>query len=464
MDEFGKDVKSEISKLGWFASLWPFKGHEASKALYLSLIFSSLIFAYSIIKPLKDTVFVSFVGATYIPWAKLLMIISLPIFMYFYLAVGNKHKRTQALVVFSLVYGIGCLMFIGFMMHPVFGVRCTMSGPFRLLGWLFYAFLDFYSIAVVATFWALVNSISTPEEAKGYYGIMVAASRTAGAVSSGIGALLLRSGLQDIVTVPILIGMCAAGLFACVFFVLRMFEKVPTDYLKGYSDRHEHHQKKKKLSFWGGLQSLVTQPYVFYMFWLLCSFELVSTLMNYRMQCLIAQATTTISGVGSFMFLYTFSFQVVGAFVALFGTTAILKHLGVRVGLFVTPVIVLSLAVGLIAMHNLAVITTLMLTLRILDYSVDVPIRQILFIPTTHDIQYGVKGWIASVGKTVSKTTGSLFNGIATVVSGNAFLMAVTYAPLVLGGFWLLTANAVGKRYQKAVENEQVIGEDDFSE
>jgi len=463
MKVLGEDTGTQVENMGWFHRLWPFSGYQASKVLYLSAIFSSLIFAYSVVKPLKDTVFVSFVGATYIPWAKLLMIISLPIFMPLYLAVGSKHKRTQALVFFSLLYGIGCILFMGIMLHPVWGLRCTVTGPWRFVGWFFYAFMDFYSIAVVATFWALVNSISTPEEARGYYGVMVASSRAAGAVSSGVGFLLLKSSLSDIVAVPTLLGMCAAGLLSCVYFVIRMFRSLPGDFLRGYSDRHEH-RADKKLPFLGGLKALVTQPYVFYMFWLLCSFELVSTLMNYQMQCLIAKATQSVSGVGSFMFAYTFSFQVIGSLVALFGTTAILRQLGVRIGLFVTPVIMMLLAVGLLAMQNLFIVTLLMIALRTLDYSVDVPIREMLFIPTTHEIQYRVKGWIASFGKTLSKTSGSLFNGIATLISGNAFLAAVMYAPLVLGGFWILTANAVGKRYQNAIDSECVIGEDDFSE
>ncbi|MFC1854257.1 Npt1/Npt2 family nucleotide transporter [Candidatus Dependentiae bacterium] len=465
MNNYGQENVSQTSKQGWFKHIWPFTGVESQRTFYFSVIFSCIIFSYSIIKPLKDTIFIGFIGPSYLPWAKLLMLASLPIFMPLYSAADNKEKRNRAIMIFSTFYGLVCLIFAVLFLSPTMGIANTATGPGRILGWIFYAIMDFFSIAVVATFWAMINSISTPNTAKKQYGIMVAASRGLGAIAAGLGTVLTWIGIKDTTSIPTMIALAGISLVLCTFLAHKMFKKIPQDHLKGYSDEHEKDKSKSSVpkNAWSNLKTLVTRPYTFGMFWLLCSFELISALMNYRMQCLIAQSAKTIGGIGKFMFAYTFIFQILGLLLALFGTTKLLKNFGVRFSLLLTPLIVLLLSFSLVFLNNLAVITTLMISLRTLNYSLDVPVKEILFIPTTHNIQYQVKGWIASFGKTISKTTGSLFNGIAATASARIFLRTVTYAPIVLSFFWILTAFIVGKTYKKAIDAGAVIGEDDVS-
>ena len=449
---------SEKKPEGIWAWLWPFYDEEETKMRYLCLIFSCIIFSYSLIRPLKDAIFISFVGTGSLPWAKLLMIAILPVFMPIYNVINCARRRSRATIIFAISYGIICAAFAVILIHPSIGIRNTLTSNSRILGWIFYGTMDFFSIAVVASFWSMINSISTPKSAGRQYGFMVAASRAAGALSAGLAALLLKSTLPSVFSIPVLLIACASSLFLCSKFIKNLFSNMPERLLTGYSDKRTE-GKDKAGGLFDGLKIITKQPYAFGMFWLLCSFELVSTLLNYRMQCLIAQkAANCISGVGSHLFALTFIFQVLGFFLALFGTTSMLKWLGVRFGLLVTPVIIGALSVGLMFSDSLQLISIIMVALKALDYSVDIPVREMLFIPTTHEIQFQAKGWISSFGKTISKTSGSMLNGITRLGgAGSIISSVVSKAPLPISILWIGTAFFVGRRYKQAIDNNELI-------
>jgi ATP/ADP translocase len=221
---------------------------------------------------------------------------------------------------------------------------------------------------------------------------------------------------------------------------------IPDEHLTGYSEAHSKPEKPtEKMGAIGGLFKVLSNSYAFGMFWLLCSFELISVIINYRMQCLVAsQVSNSVEGVGTFLLSYTFIFQVLGALLALFGTTKLLKDWGIPFTIMVTPVIVFGLSLSLIFINDLAIITLLMVSLRTLDYSLDVPAREILFIPTTYDIQYQARGWISSFGKTLSKTSASLYNGISVLGGAGAFAVSMTYAPLLISITWLVAGISIG--------------------
>ena len=239
-----------------------------------------------------------------------------------------------------------------------------------------------------------------------------------------------------------------------------MFKTVDKEELKGYTGKYEQPSKKKpKIPFWSGLTSMLTQPYAFGIFGLICGYELLSTLITYRMQCLIAvEAAGSIKQIGSFMFGYTLAFQTIGLFIAIFGTTQLPKLLGIRVSLMITPVALLGMTALLLSGANLWTFTVMMVAMRALNYGFNIPVREMLFIPTSSTIQFLTKGWIESFGKTFSKTTGSLFNYLATFQTA-AFILPATMAAIFgTTALWTATAFLMGGAYQRAIKENRVIG------
>lgn len=456
-DHTSNDQLSPSPKEHWW--LWTLEKDEIRKVGFMSGIFGCLVFTYSLLRPLKDTIFMGFVGAEYLPWARLILIAAVPIFLPAYSAASNSTKRSTATILFTLLYATICLIFAALFLHPVMGITNSLVSPWRFVGWVFYGCLDFYSVAVMATFWAMLNSISTPKSASKQYGFMVAVSKLSGALSAGMGWLMSRK-LASSIAIPTELLLAALSLIVAAWLVYRMFKSLPQKYLVGYSEAHTHGKEDHRTGSLGGLKTIITQPYAFGIFWLLFSFEAVATLLDFRMQCSIAQQTANnIAGISSYLLGYTFIFQIVGFFLALFGTSGFLKWLGVRRTIMITPATILIFVVALLFFDNLVLVSCLLIAMRALEYSLETPVREILFIPTSRTIQFHAKGWIASFGKTLPKTSGSLFNGIMRVGSMcGQIARPVALVPVIISSIWCTVAYMTGKRYEAAIRHDELIG------
>lgn len=445
---------------GFFANLWPFSGDESRKVRYLATAYALLIFAYSMFKPLKDTVFLSFVGPIYQPQAKLLMVVMLPLITMLYSFIVGHSKRYHAALFFILLYAITCIGFAALFLHPVLGVANTVTSPWRLTGWLYYGLFDVFSLTVMTTFWAVTSSVSTPQQAAAQYGIMAAGSKLAGMIASAIGHFLLKSSLPPMVAIPTLLMLCCMALIGAAYAIRQMFCTIDHKLLEGYTDQHESpKQAAQPLSTWDGFKSIIAQPYAFGIFGLICGYELIATLIDFRVQCLIAAQTAySIKGIGSFIFGYTFCFQGIGFIIALFGTTRLPKLLGMRASLLVTPALLLCIALMAFTNASLWTLTTVMIVMRALNYGFNIPVREMLFIPTSKTIQFLAKGWIESFSKTFSKVSGSMFNYL-TAIQATAYALPITMgATLGISSLWMIVAFLMGGSYQRAIDENLIIG------
>ncbi len=75
------------------------------------------------------------------------------------------------------------------------------------------------------------------------------------------------------------------------------------------------------------------------------------------------------------------------------------------------------------------------------------------------DIKFKAKSWIDTFGTKISKSAGSIFiDTVRTVIPGTA-MFYVVYAGFfsLLISAWLATAFLLGRRYEKAVESNEII-------
>ena len=177
------------------------------------------------------------------------------------------------------------------------------------------------------------------------------------------------------------------------------------------------------------------------------------------MQLLISLETNNnVMQMSSFMFLYTNYFQILSFFAAIFGTTTLLRKIGVLRCILIMPVVTCVLALVFFFYQSLGTLFFIMIVMRGLQYGFNVPVREVLYIPTTRDIQFKSKAWIDSFGKNFSKSTGALVNLFA-VLRGTSLCIAIeTSAIFVITFIWIVIAFLVGKKYVKTIESNKVIG------
>jgi len=116
--------------------------HDEKKVALLGISFFLIIGAYSILRPLKTSIFLGFVGKEYQPIQKILsMIIMIPL-MLGYSKLIDKLKKHQSVYFFLLLYAALGVTFAYLFLHPVYGVKNTQTSSSRLLGWSFEFVMD----------------------------------------------------------------------------------------------------------------------------------------------------------------------------------------------------------------------------------------------------------------------------------------------------------------------------------
>lgn len=446
---------------------------ERLKFIFLSAAFFLVIGAYTVAKELKDSIFISIVGKTYIPWAKLIGMFALVPTIFIYAKLVDVLRRYQLLIFYTALFGVVGLVSTYFLGHPTIGLANTQASPTRLFGWLFYFFVEGYTPFIVSVFWAFANSISSPAGARRNYPLVVSASKIGGMLSAGLAWYLFSQNVNcsfgsysDVRAHQIVMGFSSIMLALVPFVIYFLMKKVPGHYLHGYEAVYLAEKEKKKRGedeeggMLAGLTLLIRHPYVFGIFGMVYFYEVTATVLSY-MRLGIAQAhSLNISQVSAFLFKMMFIMHLVGFFLSLFGTTFLLKWFGERTCLLLIPLLSGALLLYLTLETTPAALVGAFIALKAVNYAFAWPVRESLYIPTVKAIKFKSKSWIDAFGSKFAKSSGSTFNifasklGPAMVVPVHSFFFSGIVA------LWFVVALFLGIRFDRAVASNEVIGLD----
>ena len=453
-----------------FKSLFNVEPHERLKLLLLSVTFFFIIGSYTIIKELKDSIFVAVVGKSYIPYAKTFSMIVLVPAIFFYSYLVDRLRRYQLLYVYSIFYGLVGLVFVFFIQHPTIGLLNTTPSPDRLFGWFFYYFVEGYSPFMVSVFWAFANSITDPNEAKQNYGLMVSGSKMGGMLSAGLAWTILSHSNplapyinSDVARHQLLLAFSFLLVLFVPFVLMLLIKNVSGRYMHGYEaayqvEKARHKSGGDKTGFWTGLYMFIKYPYLLGIFCMVFFYELINVVLNYQRLGIAQAQSTCVSDVSSALFKIIFFTHLIGFFISFLGTKTLMNKLGERLCLILIPI-----ATGLLLFYFMFNYTgsgllTVFIIMRAINYGFSYPVRESLYIPTIKEIKFKSKSWIDGFGTKFAKTGGSSFN-IFVEYLGEAFIFtAYSIFFLAIIGTWTLAAFLLGKRFERAVARNEVIG------
>jgi len=451
--------------------------YENIKTVLLAICFFFVIGGYTLTKELKDSVFTNTVGYANIPIAKMWSIILLigPILLYAKLL--DWFRRSHLIYMYFFFYaivGVICAYLIG---HQTVGILNTDIGSHRYFGWFFYFFIDGYAPFIVGLMWAFTNSISKPESVKTNYVIMTVASKLGGISTAGFAWWFLRdydpninvySEVQGYQMLQLIASIC---LFCVPFVVYALMTCVPGYYLHGYEaaykvEKQKKHQKKHETwrdslhSMVSGLVLLVRYPYMLGIMGMIFFWEVLNTWFNYVRISLGHKETVSVSEFGSYLFKQALLTHLIGFVFAIVGTSLFIRWLGERGSLIMIPVLTGSAVVYYLLMPSLTSVTIAFALMRMVNLSLAFPLRESLYIPTTKELKFKTKSWIDGFGAKMSKGVGSIYNYVAeNYLSADNMVTQVGFFVCIIVP-WLLTAYALGKRFEQAVDHDEVIGAD----
>lgn len=453
-----------------FNSFYDIDKHERIKVLLLTVAFFLIIGAYTISKELKDSVFMHVVGKSYVPLAKWLFMIVLIPAIFVYSKMVDKMRRYVLLSVLCFIFGAVGILFAYLLGHPTIGLSNTNTSSDRIFGWLFYFFIEGFSPFVVSVFWAFANSVNSPDSAKKNYGIMVSGSKMGGVISAGLAWYILDAThvggyvISDVLKHQLILGFSSMLLLLVPVVIFYMMKKVPGQYLHGYEAAYQLEKQKSKegkseTGMFSGIIMFLKYPYVLGIFGMVFFYEVINTVLSY-LRLEVAQANaSTLSGVSGFLLEMSFMYHLAGVAIAMFGTSTLLKKLGERVCLILIPVIFgISLLYLMLSNASPFALMVTFVLLKAVNYAFSWPVRESLYIPTVKEIKFKSKSWIDAFGSKFAKSTGQGFNVLAERMGPMLFMPAHSFFFAVLVGAWFVSALLLGRRFDKAVANNEVIG------
>lgn len=446
---------------------------EYIKLLLMSLTFLFVIAAYTIVKELKDSIFVAIVGGReYIPPAKIISIFVLVPLILIYSNLVDHLKRYRLFSFYCFFYGFVGLIFAFFLGHATIGLDNTNASPYRLFGWLFYFFIEGYSPFVISLFWSFLNSITSPESAKKNYWVLVSSSKVGGIVSASFAWLLLNfqggygiSLLSGALKHQILLIVASMLLVIAPLFIYLLIKIVSSQYLHGYEvvyklEKKQRSEGRSKTGILSGIRILLRNPYAFgIFFWGMC-YELIYSVLSYQRISIAQAGGARTTDVTSYFFQLTLMTHFVGLFISVLGTRQLLKHLSERQCLILNPLITALLLIYFKISGTHFSFLVLFVVSRALYWGFGVPVRESLYIPTVKELKFKTKSWIDAFGTKFSKSNGHLFNLLTSKLSVESFAIVHSIFFTATIGLWCVTSWLLGTRYEQAIKRKEAIGLD----
>jgi AAA family ATP:ADP antiporter len=163
--------------ISYFFKQWygEFSREELKKYILLGITFAIIIGTYWALIPLKDSIFVALVigygksgvsKEVYLAWAKVASLVFL-----FPLVVGygkNRRHFSQTPYFYALgtFYVLALVGWAFFFASPTYGLANPIASPWRIDGWLWYAFVESFGSLFFALFWTFTTDITDAPIAK----------------------------------------------------------------------------------------------------------------------------------------------------------------------------------------------------------------------------------------------------------------------------------------------------------
>ncbi|KIX84883.1 hypothetical protein KG892_00975 [Vermiphilus pyriformis] len=445
----------------WFGNLTP---SEIYRFTLLGLIFACILGAYWTLKPLKDAIFMSMVGAKqYIPWAKILSLIVFFPSVIGYSKLIDRLSRYKMIYLLSSFYGLIIIGFGFLFLDPQIGLANTTTDAGRLIGWAWYVIVELYGSLMVALFWGFATDVTSANAARAGFPFVVMIGQ--------LGSVLLPQFLT-LVSSPEKFGTSAYLVIATGFLILCTIictyifsSKIPKAQLHGYKAAETVQSTSAKAGFFKGLKLLFSQPYLLGILSIVGIYEIIVTIFDFNFKTMVEASIAQEWKRTLYLNDYAFWVNITALICLILGAGNIQKWLGVTRTLVIMPCII-AVIVGLFYFYPvISVVWYIMVGAKAFNFALNSPTIKQLYIPTSHDVKYKSQAWIETFGARASKAAGSginmlqgpLENMLGLTAGFGVFVTITTLLSYGLLTCWLLVAVFLGSRYTAAVKENKVV-------
>lgn len=462
---------------------------EMLRTLTLASTLFFMIGGYWSLRSLKDTVLISLCGYQAIPKAKMLSVFVVlgVVSVYNHMLDSNLAKH-QLFYIFGTFY-FGVFSLISFLlMDPNIGLDNRSQSPDRILGWISYCTIESYGSVMVSLFWSFANSNIKLETAKASYGVMVALAQ----LGSIMGPAVIQTFANQwgVAQCYLIASLSMLLLQGTMYYYVRTYgtselreraeEKANSEKLGAPTPK----EKKPKAGILEGLQLFGKYNYVKGIFAISCLFMVEVTIVDFTLKVLATEyfseefpcdktmecynpvtkefglSDGALNGMASFMGLFGVATNSLSFVFSLFGTSAIIRYLGLRLTLLLFPSLCLIVIIVVRLRPTLYVVFFAMMMLKGNSYALNNPTKELLYQPTSSAVRYKAKSWIDIFGARGSKALGSVVTN-AFSDSAHSIVTNGSIVGIAVSSFLIWNARFMGKKFEEYTKSGYIVGDED---
>lgn len=458
---------------------------EMLRTLSLAMTLFFMIGGYWLLRSLKDPVLTALCGVSAIPKAKMISVfVVLGVVSIYNRLLDSDIERHKLFYLFGTFYFclfflISCLLY-----HPTIGLPNEQADPYRILGWVSYCSIESFGSVMVSLFWSFANSNFSFKTAKSSYGVLVAMAQ----IGSIIGPTIVNhyAETKGPAWCYMVGATCMLLLQGTMYMYIRVYgsqERNTSGTDEGESTKKkDENATKKKAGVLEGLRLFWEHNYVKGIFAISCLFMVEVTIVDYTMKvlardyfatlhpCLEGQSCfSTTEGVANgmsqqataafttFMGLFGQATNALSLVLSLFGTSAVIRYLGLRLTLLLFPSLCLAVIVFVRLYPTLYVVFGAMMTLKACSYALNNPTKELLYQPTSPAVRYKAKSWIDIFGARGAKAMGSVITN-AFADSASSLIQNGSLVGMAVASFLIWNARFMGRKFDQYQEDGYIVG------
>lgn len=448
---------------------------EMLRTLCLASTLFFMIGGYWLMRSLKDPILTALCGVDVIPKAKMLSVfVVFAVVSIYNRFLDSDIPRHKLFYIFGTFYFVVFLTIAMLLMHPTIGLQNQRQSPGRILGWISYCTIESFGSVMVSLFWSFTNSNFSLESAKASYGVLIACAQ----LGSILGPTFVSRYAETVgVAACYVIGACSlAFLQVSMYAYIRIY---------GTAERNASAKppKKEKAGMFEGLKLFWEYNYVKGIFAISCLFMVEVTIIDFTMKMLArdyfaeehpcelgmscydytagnhGMSEDATAAFTSFMGFFGQVTNSLSFLFSLFGTSAVIRALGLRWTLLLFPSLCLAVIIFVRLHPTLYVVFGAMITLKAASYSLNNPTKEILYQPTSSSVKYKAKSWIDIFGARGSKALGSVVTN-AFSNSSAALVQNGSLVGMCVASFLIWNATFMGRKFDEYSESGYIVGED----
>lgn len=462
---------------GWSHSLQILTGKlfqiapsEVPRVLFHGIILACIIAAFWLMDALKDPVFAATVGLEHQPKAKLLSVITTLCIVCAYDFLTSMVTKPTLFYIVSTLFGCMMLLLSVLLADGLVEERYLSH---KIIGWTAYFAIEAYGSLMTALFWSFTNCTMDLNEAKGAFGLIIATAQIGAIIGSTLATSADKFGIGGLF-------LSASFLVFGVSLLIQSYHRIYHHYLLQLSAVHEDadldhpvpHTRTltKSNPLWGfceGLGLIFRYFYVFKILCVACLYEIVMTIMDYEFKLIASQKVQHGHAMdrhaeGRFANILGHFGQLsnlVSLVISLFGFSFLVHRFGVHRALLIFPFTLLIAVVTVNSTPTLQMYFIFVSILKGMICSLNDPVKELLYMPTSEAIKFKAKAWIDVFGSRLAKAAGS---SVTYVAAGNLSVLhrmgrmpCFLIAALIIGVSW-----ATGNEFMELVNTDTIVGEE----